>query len=255
MGIKKGKSLCVFSAKGGVGKTTNIINLAGIAEQLDKKILIIDFDLYSGGVATFLNIKAKKSVFNMASDLEDNSYENIKNYVASVDENIDVLSCPIDPRESNKLNPSMIERIINEAKFNYDLILLDTNHALNEINLTILGVADSILLLITNDPLDLKNTKSLITIFNKIEMNNYKIVLNSSRDPFKTYFSLYDIKHTIKHNIDYTLSAQLFIKDIEKNIMKGKIYSLKNDFSKKYPEDYQSFLTIITDLLESDNNE
>ena len=45
MKIKKGKSLCFFSAKGGVGKTTNLLNLAGILEQFDKKVLIIDMDL------------------------------------------------------------------------------------------------------------------------------------------------------------------------------------------------------------------
>lgn len=27
---KKGKSMCFFSAKGGVGKTVNLLNLAGI---------------------------------------------------------------------------------------------------------------------------------------------------------------------------------------------------------------------------------
>lgn len=41
----RGKSICIFSAKGGVGKTTTTINLAGIYEHLEKKVLIIDLDL------------------------------------------------------------------------------------------------------------------------------------------------------------------------------------------------------------------
>ena len=44
----KGISIVVASAKGGVGKTITTLNLAGIFEVLQKKVLIIDFDL-SGG--------------------------------------------------------------------------------------------------------------------------------------------------------------------------------------------------------------
>ena len=46
--------------------------------------------------------------------------------------------------------------------------------------------------------MDLKNLKTLLTIFNESDIDNYKIVLNNSRDPFKNYFSMYDIKQIKK---------------------------------------------------------
>ncbi|MEG2351617.1 MAG: ParA family protein, partial [Bacilli bacterium] len=49
------KIITVFSCKGGVGKTTMTLNLAGIYSLLNKKVLIIDFDLNSGGIAVSLN--------------------------------------------------------------------------------------------------------------------------------------------------------------------------------------------------------
>ena len=76
MKLKKGKSLCFFSAKGGVGKTINLINLAGIFQQLDKKVLIIDLDLYCGNVANALNKKYDYSILDDVNfgDVSENSF-------------------------------------------------------------------------------------------------------------------------------------------------------------------------------------
>ena len=51
----KGKSLCISSSKGGVGKTFIVTSLAGIFASIEKKVLIIDFDLSGGGIAVSLN--------------------------------------------------------------------------------------------------------------------------------------------------------------------------------------------------------
>ena len=44
-----GKIITISSVKGGVGKTTLTLNLAGIYYLMKKKVLIIDLDLYAGG--------------------------------------------------------------------------------------------------------------------------------------------------------------------------------------------------------------
>ena len=55
-----GKIITVSSVKGGVGKTTLTLNLAGLYFLMKKKVLIIDLDLYAGGIATCLNINNKR---------------------------------------------------------------------------------------------------------------------------------------------------------------------------------------------------
>ena len=101
---KKGTSLCFFSAKGGTGKTTNLLNLAGIISELGKKVLIIDFDLYSGCVAKYLNTIFDKSIIDLSDDLENKRYNKISDYVTRYNDNIDLLCAPIDPRQANKIN-------------------------------------------------------------------------------------------------------------------------------------------------------
>ncbi len=247
---KKGKSLCFFSAKGGVGKTTNLLNLAGIFEQLEKKVLVIDFDLYSGGIAAYLNKKGDRTIFHMAFDIKNGEYKRIEDYTCRVDNYIDILCAPIDPRDANKIDARYVEYIIDEAKSNYDVVLIDTNHALNDVNLSILDTVDAITFFITNDPIDLKNIRSLLSIFDSLNLPNYKILLNNSRDPFKTYFSFFEIRKIINHHIDYTLSVDMYLKDIEKMVMKGAIISLDRKFADVMSDDYQTFVTMATDLLE-----
>ena len=60
---KRGKIIAVTSCKGGVGKTITTLNLAGIYALMNKKVLIIDLDIYNGSIATFVNSTLDKTVF------------------------------------------------------------------------------------------------------------------------------------------------------------------------------------------------
>lgn len=250
MARNRGKSMCLFSAKGGVGKTITAINLAGIFKQLEKKVLIIDFDMTSGGIAVALNKVFEKTIYNFVDDYNNNRYKEFKDYVTNYDEHIDILASPRDPRQASKIDSSYVEIILDKAVHNYDVVLVDTNHNLNEFNISILDKADNILFIVTNDPMDLKNMKSLLSIFKDIERTNYKILLNNSRDPFKNYFSLYDLKNVLKANIDYSLSNSMFIKNIDSYIMDGKIITLDPKMPNVFNKDYSVFMTIATDLFE-----
>lgn len=254
----KGKSLCLFSAKGGVGKTITTINLAGIFEQLEKRVLIVDFDMTGGGIAVSLNKTFEKTIYNFVDDYNNNRYKDFKNYVTKYDDFIDVLASPRDPRQAAKIDSSYVEIILDKAIHNYDAVLIDTNHNLNEFNVSVLDKVDEILFVLTNDPMDLKNMKSLLSIFKDIDRTNYKILLNNSRDPFKNYFSLYDIKNILKANIDYSLSNSMYIKNIDSYIMDGKIITLEPKMPSVFNKDYAAFMTIATDLLDEskgDSNE
>ena len=60
---------------------------------------------------------------------------------------------------------------------------------------------------------------------------------------------MYDIKHILNENINYTLSPELFLKDIEKRIMDGEIISLDKKFASVMSRDYKVFVLMATDLL------
>lgn len=245
-----GKIVTISSVKGGVGKTTMTLNLAGIYCELNKRVLIIDLDLYSGGIAASLNVKNTKDIYTMIDSMANNRFTELKKYVTTYNKNIDVLACPKDPRMGAKVSGRYIPLIFDLAKKEYDVVLVDTYHILDEINLTALDYSYMTLFIITNDIVDLKNMKSLISIFKDTDKKNYLILLNNSRDTGKDYLSLYDIRTIIKNNIDYTLSKNYYIKNIDKYIMAGEILTLNNSVNLFHSKDINNMKKMALDLID-----
>ena len=245
-----GKIITISSGKGGVGKTTMTLNLAGIYCELNKRVLIIDLDLYSGGIAASLNVKNKKDIYTMIDSMANNRFTELKKYVTTYNKNIDVLACPKDPRMGAKVSGRYIPVIFDLAKKEYDVVLVDTYHILDEINLTALDYSYMTLFIITNDIVDLKNMKSLISIFKDTDKKNYLILLNNSRDIGKDYLSLYDIRTIIKNNIDYTLSKNYYIKNIDKYTISGEILTLNNSINLFHSKDINNMKKMALDLID-----
>lgn len=244
------KVITVFSCKGGVGKTTTTLNLAGIYSLMDKKVLIMDLDLNSGGVAVSLNVDVSKTIYNVVDDMGNNRFDDIENYVCKYNDKIDVLSSPKDPRNAMKIDSKYIGLVITSAMYKYDVILIDTSHNLSPISLTALDKSDNTLFMITNDPVDLKNAKSMISIFKDTENDNYKVVFNSSKDTGKDYFSLFDVKNIIKHNIDYTIDKSFYIKDIDKYVIDGDILTLNKKIRISKKSDVMKLTKLANALIE-----
>lgn len=252
--MSKAKIVTVFSCKGGVGKTTFVNNLAGIFSLMKKKTLILDLDLCSGGVAATLNVEVIKDIYNFVCDVKNNKFKDIEDYLCNYDEYIDVFPSLIDPRVAHKITPKYIDLILARCENKYDVILIDTTHMLSSNNLNILDRSKDILYVMTNDPVDLKNTKNMISILNETD-KNFKVVLNNSKDTGKDYFTLFDMKSIIKNNIDYIIPNTFFIRDIDKYVIDGEILTMVNKIRNSKKDGISKYEMIVEDILEDEKEE
>lgn len=249
MALNKAKVFTITSVKGGVGKTTTVLNLAGIYSRLGKKVLIIDLDLYSGDIASMLNISYNNDIYNLFEDMNNNKFTNLEDYIATYNEQIKVLAAPKDPRFARKISSKILDLILYKASMKFDVILIDTNHILTDINLFALDYSDQILYLINNDSMNLKNMKSIVSILTDMNKTNYKIILNESNDKDKNYYNKYDIKNIINKNVNYIIPTSFYIKNIDKYIIKGDILTLNNNIYKKYKEAMKIYSMIASDII------
>ena len=247
---KSGKIICVTSVKGGVGKTTTLLNLAGIYSLEKYRVLILDLDLFAGAIAVNLDIRNKKDIFMLIDSISNNRFTTLGDYVSVYNKNIDVIASPKDPRQALKIDGKYLPVVFDIAKREYDVILVDTNHVLDEVNLTILDYSYMSLFIISNDIADLKNMKSIVSIFKDADKTNYLICLNNSKDSSKVYMSLFDIKNVIKKNVSYVLDKSFYIKNIDKFVLNGEILTLNKSINRFHSSDINNLKKLALDLID-----
>jgi pilus assembly protein CpaE len=248
--MKKGTSLCVYSPKGGTGKTILAMNLAGICSLKEKKVLLIDLDLFNGGLSLLVDEDIKnKNIFKLSEDVSNNSFKDMNNYIIKYNKYIDFLCAPKDPRDAVKINMKFISSLIDKMEYSYDLVIVDTSSYLDKINVNVLNESDNILLVVTNDLMSIKNTKNMVTIFKETNVDYFKVILNESVDNIDKYFTSKEIKNIIGANVDYLLDDTFYIKDLTSYIFNRKIPVLDKNIFDNYKKEIKKLNNILDDIF------
>lgn len=231
MAIKQAKVITVTSVKGGTGKSTTTLSLAGILSNKKLKTIILDMDLHSGVIAASLNLKVNKDIYTLINDYMNHGLKDIDEYIVKYNDYIDIVAAPKDPRQVGKISSQYIDILIKKLKYKYDVILIDTNHIIDNINLVTFDNSDHIIYIMTSDLMDLKNMKTMLAIYKDMNLTKYSIVLNDALS--KDHISLYEVTSFLEKDISYVLPASSYIKNMRKILMDGKILTLEKNYQKE----------------------
>ena len=140
------KIIGIVSAKGGVGKTTTVINIgAAVVSMFKKSVLILDTNLNSGNLGLHLGLTYHPvSLSNIMKDPL-----SILHSVHKHKTGLHVIpsSLVLDKR---KINPLSLKKKLKSLS-NYDLILLDSAPGVGEDAKISLKAADTLFLIVTPD--------------------------------------------------------------------------------------------------------
>jgi len=200
LGNNKNKIISIVGTNG-IGKSIFSSVLAKLI--INKKILLIDFDIFNQSI---------NSIFNVKKINKNNS----DNLIIKVNKNIDLL-CAVDFLfdEKFKVEKNKIKKLLEEYLNKYDLIIIDTtSECFFDYTKEILEKSDLIIFLAGGNLTELKKSKKLLDIYInkwKIKKEKIKIVFNKEdknsvdNKILKTLFSDFNILEKIKLNNKFDL--------------------------------------------------
>ena len=162
--------IACFSPKGGVGTTMIAVSVAtSLAAQAPGKVLIFDFDLQFGQVATHLNLKPQLTLADLAHDEQSlREPDLLRTYAIKHDSGLDVIAAPGSPEAGRDITPEQVNLALSTARTAYETVVIDAGSDLDERSLAVLERAEAVVIPIVPEIGALKALHSLLDYLTEV---------------------------------------------------------------------------------------
>ncbi|MFP4686473.1 MAG: RDD family protein [bacterium] len=182
---RPGKTISVFSTKGGVGRSLLAVNLACALHRLtEKRVALVDLDLQFGDDAVLMDMKPTTMIATLAKDcknVENVDFDLLDNYMHTHDlSGVDLLPAPARPEEAEYVDGDDVRKIISALRRHYHYIVFDTSSHLAEPVIAAIESSDLVLLLLTLELPTIKNGKLMLDLMDNLGLPRevVRIVMN-----------------------------------------------------------------------------
>ena len=209
------KIISVINQKGGVGKTTTVINLAAGLSMKGKKILVIDLDP-QGNATTGLGLSNTTSsdltIYNVLNGnkkilevIKSTSFENLDLISSNVDLSGLEVETAGDSRRAFKLKDELTS-ILNDSRPLYDYIIIDCPPSLSLLTIMALVASDALVVPLQTEFFALEGLTQLMKTIERIKSN-----LNPSLEIRGILLTMYDKRNKLSGEVE--LEARNYFKD------------------------------------------
>ena len=200
------KIISVINQKGGVGKTTTVINLAAGLSNQGKKILVIDLDP-QGNATTGLGLSnlenSNETIYGVLNGTKSISAAIKKTRFKNLDiitSNVDLSGLEVETAGDSKrafILKDKLTAYLNDSKENYDYIFIDCPPSLSLLTVMALVSSNSLIVPLQTEFFALEGVTQLVKTIDRI-----KVSLNPELQIRGILLTMYDKRNKLSSQVE-----------------------------------------------------
>lgn len=175
---KRGRTIAVFSNKGGCGVSFIAANLA-IA--MGAPTVLVDLNLHTGGIELFFGLKPKFSIVDLVKNRSRVDDRLLTSLLTPYSDNLSLLAAPHEAEAAEDMRPEHAVEVIDILRERYDHVVIDLPHTFDAITIAALDQVDEILLVLSLDILATRAAQRTLAIFGRLGYSRQKVRLVLNR--------------------------------------------------------------------------
>lgn len=164
-----GTVVTVSGAKGGVGTTVAAVQLALAAQASGRTVALVDMDLQSGDIASYLDVQFRRSIVDLAA-ISDISPRVLADAVFSHSTGIALLLAPGEGERGEEVSDRAARQIVSALRSRYEILIIDCGAQMSGANAAAIEMADTALLVTTPDVVAVRGAKRIVRMWDRLQI-------------------------------------------------------------------------------------
>ncbi|MEE1741798.1 AAA family ATPase [Streptomyces sp. BE147] len=164
-----GMVLTVTGAKGGVGATVAAIQLALAAQASGNTVALVDMDLQTGDIASYLDVQFRRSLVDLAL-ITEISPRVLADAVFSHSTGLALLLAPGEGERGEEVSDRSARQIVSALRTRYEIVVIDCGGQMNGANAAAIEMADVALLVTTPDVIAVRGAKRIVRMWERLQI-------------------------------------------------------------------------------------